>query len=175
MNTFMDPQTLVDEFGLTQGMSVADFGAGTGALTVPLARIVGAHGAVYAIEVQKELLATIKKNTEHLESIHVIWGDIERPGATKIADNTVDAVILANTLFQVEDKKGCLNEATRVLKHGGKIIVIDWTDSFGGMGPHVNHIIPVSVVEKMLTDMGYIKVKDIPAGSHHFGIIFRKG
>ena len=69
-------------------MHVADLGAGSGHYTLAAAKKVGESGRVYAIEVQKDLLTRIKNlaQTEHINNVEVIWGDVENRGGTKLKD-----------------------------------------------------------------------------------------
>lgn len=134
---FSDPKKNIEAFSLIPGMTIADLGAGSGAYCEPVAIAVGDKGKVYAVDVQKDLLAKIKNdaNKNHILNIEVIWGDIEKVGGTKLRDGCVDGVIASNILFQLTNKEGFRAEVRRILKPGGRLFVIDWTDSFGGLGP----------------------------------------
>lgn len=170
---FSNPQTNVEQLGLNHGMSVADLGAGVGAYTVAAAHAVGDTGRVYAVEVQKEFLTNIKDATsrEGLSNVEVIWGDIERAGKTKIKDGAVGAVIVANVLFQTEDKVGTLNEIKRILKPRGKVLVVDWEGSFAGLGPQADKVFPHDEAKQLFEDNGFSFLKNISAGDNHYGFI----
>lgn len=173
---FSDPQKNIEQFGLSDGAIVADLGAGTGAYTVVAARAVSPAGMVYAIEVQKEFLVNIKNaiGDAGLSNVEVIWGDIERVGKTKIGDRVVDAVISANVLFQIEDKDGFISEIKRILKPGGRVLLVDWKDSFGGMGPQAQNIISYETAKNIFVNSGFTFVRNIDAGDHHYGFVIRK-
>src|SRR3989344_2857336 len=98
---FTDPLKNIQELGVSEGMFVADLGAGTGAYAIPLAEAVGPMGRVYAVEVQKDLVATLKSNAQSkgVGNIEAIWGDIEEVGGTKLREGLVDVVVISNTLF----------------------------------------------------------------------------
>lgn len=66
-------------------------------------------------------------------------------------------------------------EIRRVLKENGKVLVVDWSDSFNGMGPQPNDIVTESVSRKMFTEKGFEFDEDFDAGEHHYGLIFHKG
>lgn len=173
---FAAPIQNIAQLGLREGMHVADLGAGSGHYTLAAAKRVGESGRVYAIEVQKELLARIKDlaKTEHLNNVEVIWGDVEESGGVKLGDGTVDAVIISNILFQVENKAGLIGEAGRILKSGGKALVIDWTDSYGDMGPPASDIISAGEATRLCEEAGLILEKEFPAGAYHYGFIVKK-
>lgn len=173
---FTNPESNISALGLHEGMSVADLGAGIGAYAILLAERVGESGLVYAVEVQKELLTNIKTAAAEkgLKNIEVIWGDIERLGGTKIKDLTVDAAVVSNVLFQAEDKPGLLREAKRILKPGGKLLLVDWSASFMGMGPTTNMIVDAPTARALCEAEGLVFKKEIPAGDHHYGFLFLK-
>ncbi len=173
---FTDPHANISELHLREGMIVADFGAGVGHHAIEAGKRVGDRGRVYAVEVQKDFLQNIKTAAKEakLTNIEVIWGDIESLHGTKIAETSVDAVIITNVFFQVEDDKGMLAEAFRILKKGGKILVVDWTDSFGGLGPHPKDVITEQAAKRVLGEVGFVVERTFPAGDHHYGIIATK-
>ena len=172
---FLDTQHNIQQFDLGEGMSVADLGSGSGFYAVESARAVGSEGRVYAIDVQKDLLERIKTsaNAERLFNIEVIWGDIEKIGGTKLAGASIDAIIISNTLFQIENKDDFLSEIKRILRPKGKVLVVDWTDSFGGLGPHQGSVFTQGQTEELFKKNGFNVEKEISAGDHHYGIILR--
>lgn len=154
-------------------MIVADFGAGSGAHVFPLAEAVGESGRVYAIDVQRDLLVRIKNEANRRKHHHVdvLWGDLENLGGSKIADNVVDIVFLSNVLFQLKDKHTSLMEARRVLKPSGMFAIIERDSSVRGL--HRAHSIPRDDVFAFARMADFEPVREFPAGTHHYGIIFR--
>ncbi|OGJ11238.1 hypothetical protein A2565_00835 [Candidatus Nomurabacteria bacterium RIFOXYD1_FULL_36_19] len=157
-----------------EGMRVADFGAGTGAYSLASSRHVGHTGHVYAVEVQKGLVKKLESEIKEwkVSNVECIWGNIEKLHGTKIADHSMDAVIVANVLFQAEDKIGLIDEASRILKNGGKVLFIDWASSFSGMGPSEEHVVLPNVATDLFTKRGFKFVEKITTNEHHYGIIF---
>jgi len=172
--TFSEPQNNIKQLGLAEGMSVADFGAGSGFYSIEAAKKVKESGKVYVVDIQKDLLDRVKNlaKKERLANIEIIWGDIEKVGGSKLGDLSVDVVIISNVLFQIENKESLLKEISRVLKHGGRVLVIDWTDSFGGMGPAQESIFTEDQVKKLFEEKGFTVQKNIYAGDHHYGVVF---
>ena len=171
--SFADPEENVAQLGLEPGMTVADFGAGSGAYVLAIARAVGTDGMVYANDVQKDLLRRIHNEaaSQRLQNVRVICADLEKPHASKIGDQVLDFVLVSNVLFQTEDKKSVLAEARRVLKKGGTLAVIDWHDSFGGMGPHPDSVVAKDAGAALVSDAGFDSVREFSPGTHHWGLL----
>lgn len=172
--TFSNPEENIKALGIYEGMIIADLGAGTGSYTIPLAEKAGETGRVYAVEVQKEFLANIKNAAiaRGLKNVEVLWGDIEHLGGTKIKDGAVDAVVISNVLFQAEDKSGLIREARRILKTGGKLLLVDWSDSFSNLGPTPATVVTKDIAKKLLEAEGFVLKNEVPVGEHHYGFIF---
>lgn len=172
--SFSMPQKNILQMGLRDGMKVGDFGAGSGHYARAAAAIIGSNGKVYAIDIQEDVLKHLKLNTneQHQHLIDVVWGDIEKSGGTRLRAAALDAVILANTFFQIENRFGLLAEIKRTLRPEGKLLVIDWAGSYGGIGPMPENVIPEHDTEAFFINGGFYKLKSFRAGPHHYGIIF---
>jgi ubiquinone/menaquinone biosynthesis C-methylase UbiE len=173
---FMDPSTLIASCNLQSTDSVADFGAGSGFVARAAASLV-TSGNVFAIEINRDIVARLTREASemHIKNLHPLWGDIEVAGGSKLGDQSMDMVIISNTLFHVEDKEGCFREAHRVLKQGGRLLVVDWTESFGGMGPRPQAVVSKDVAIALAKRYGFEFLTDaLQAGEHHYAILFRK-
>jgi ubiquinone/menaquinone biosynthesis C-methylase UbiE len=173
---FVDPEAVVSHFHLREGDVVADFGAGSGYYTELLARKVGHSGKVYACEIQKELVEKIGTlaRQKGLGVVHPIWCDLEQPRGVKIPDSTLDCGLMINTLFQIQDKETAIAEVARTIRTGGKFFLIDWTDSFGGLGPQPTDVLLPQEAQAMIVQHGFEYERTFDAGDHHYGIAFRK-
>lgn len=174
--SFANPQKNAQKLGLQAGMRVADLGSGVGHYVLAMANLVGASGRVYAVDIQKDLLANVKNEATKrgYDNVEVVWGDIERLGGSKIADGLLGLVLISNTLFQIEDKPALLLEAYRILKPGGTLAVIDWAESFGGMGPIANEVVSKETATDFCLSAGFSFKEEFEAGAHHYGILFSK-
>lgn len=171
---FADPEKIVSQIFLTEGMTVADFGAGIGFYSNILARKVGPYGKVFAVDVEKDHLKKIKNEAVRagFENIEVVCGDLEMPSGSGIMAATVDRVLISNTLFQSAYPENIVKEAKRVLKHNGKIAVVDWSDSFSQLGPYEDHVLTHDESRKIFEKNGFKLEAYIDAGSHHYGMLF---
>lgn len=173
---FSDPQKVIEQCGIQAGMEIADFGSGSGFYTITASRALISTGRVYAIDAQKDLLTKLKNNAvkDGLYNMEVIWGDVEKIGGTHLRDSSVDLVMICNLLFQLEDKNSSIMEAKRILKPGGRVLVVDWTDSFGGIGPKLEKVVKREEALEMFEKQGFHMDREVSAGAHHYGFLFKK-
>ena len=103
--------------GLEKGQVVLEYGCGIGSYTIPAAQIVGDEGTVYALDIHPLAITTVKRRAakENLTNIKTILSDRD----TGLPDESVDVVLLYDTLHLVGDQQALLEELHRVLKPGG--------------------------------------------------------
>ncbi|KKQ20792.1 MAG: Methylase involved in ubiquinone/menaquinone biosynthesis [Parcubacteria group bacterium GW2011_GWC1_36_9] len=170
---FTDPVKNLKFLGLKENAIVADLGAGTGFYSLAAGHIV-TKGKVYAVEIVKDFLATIKNKVKeaHLNNVEIIWGDIEKIDGTKIRDGVVDVVIASNILYQVEDKNKFIEEIKRILRPRGRVLLVDWSTDSVVVG--LKMAIPKKKAREMFERKGFLLEQDINAGAHHYGMILIK-
>ena len=173
---FSNPENNIKHLNLKEGSVVADFGSGSGHYVLPLADIVGEGGKVYAIDIQKSLLTKLQKDVvqKGFQNVETVWGDAEILNGSKLRNGTLDAVIVSNILFQVESKSGLIKECNRVLKKDGKVLLVDWSESFGGLGPQPDSVVSADVARELFEKGGFTFKESVQVGNHHYGIIFSK-
>lgn len=132
---FSNPRAILDVFCINVGMTVADFGAGDGAYAKELVKRVGSDGVVYAFDVQKayieRLAAYVRDAKAHM--LKPQWVDLELAGGTQLAPASLDAALVANILFQIENKEIFMAEVARVLRPNGRVLIVDWSESFNNL------------------------------------------
>lgn len=170
---FINPIDVVQHLDLKAGDRVADFGAGSGAYTFAAAAIVGEQGRVYAFDVQNDLLVRITNEARrrNLQNIDTIWTDIEQASSTHFSDSIIDLVIISNILFQLPDKNAPFKEACRIIKDNGRVIVIDWSESFGCMGPHEDDVVTQEKAREIIEANGLLCAQVFNPGAHHYGYV----
>lgn len=173
---FSDPTKVVEQCGIQPGMDIADFGSGSGFYSLAASKALVSTGRVYAIDAQKDLLTKLKNHAikEGCYNVEVIWGDLEKIGGTKLRDASIDLIFICNVFFQIENKENVIKEAIRILKPRGRIAFIDWSDSFGGIGPHQKSVFKKDKAKELFEKFGFSVDREILAGSHHYGVIFIK-
>ncbi|QQG37742.1 MAG: class I SAM-dependent methyltransferase [Candidatus Kaiserbacteria bacterium] len=172
---FAQPKRAISSLGIQAGFQVADFGSGSGAYTLAIAERLEGSGRVYAIDVQRDLLRRTANEAAHrgLKNVEVIWTDLEAPRASKLADQSIDLVLISNLLFQLPDKIPALREARRIVKPGGSVAVIDWSDSFGGLGPVKEEVVKKEAALALAGGAGLALLREFSVGAHHYGLLLR--
>lgn len=100
---------------LTGRGDVLELAAGTGMVTVEIASVVR---SLVATDMSPEMLAVLGKRIEALGMTNVIVKEADVSALT-FADQSFDAVVIANVLHLLSDPKRALGEARRVLRDGG--------------------------------------------------------
>ena len=173
MASFLNPEEVLDQLNLKPDMVAAEFGCGSGGFSFPLAKRLE-NGLVYAIDILQEPLSALNSRAllENIINIRVIRSDLEKPRGSTLRDISLDLVFIPNVLFQVDNKDAIIIEAKRVLKTGGKIVVIDWKKG-ATQGPEKGRVAP-DEIKKIAEKAGLVFGKDFEAGKYHFGLIFKK-
>ena len=173
----LDSQEVLAKAKVIVGMQVADLGCGSlGYFVLPLAKIVGKEGKVYAVDVQLAALEGVRNRAklDGLTNIETVWSNLEKVGATKIPDKSLDLACLINTLFQNKDHQAIIKEASRLLKPGGKLLVIDWKKVGAPFGPSVDIRLDPEMVKQLAANSDLTLIEEIEFGQYFWGLIFAK-
>ena len=122
---------VLQKIGIRKGQTILDFGCGYGMYTIPVAKIAGKQGRVYALDKDKEALDVLMqktksaglKNVERMETS----GELE----IKLTDESVDVVLLFEVFHsfyfpQAEDRRRLLGEIYRIMKPSAFLSISVW-------------------------------------------------
>jgi ubiquinone/menaquinone biosynthesis C-methylase UbiE len=114
--------TLVDA-GIRTGASVLDFGCGPGGYILPLAKLVGPSGRIYALDINPAAIKSVKglAARHQLRNVETIVSD----GPYGLPDGCLDLVLLYDVLHHLSHPDDVLAELHRVLKPEGVLSVSD--------------------------------------------------
>ncbi len=173
---WLPPGEVLRALGLEPGWCVADIGAGTGYFAIPLAGVVGAAGRVYAVDFQAGMLGRIAAKLEAEgapRNIELVKGAADR---TSLPGACCDLVFFANIWHEVDDPVKVLAEASRVLKPGGRLAILDWrSDRSSPPGPPDDHRLAAGDVAAFLTAHGWAVEANQNVGQYSYLIQARSG
>ena len=176
VGTFLDPESVVRQLNIQKGQCVADFGCGPGYFTIPFARAVGEDGRVHALDILPQALETVASmaGAQGLLNISTRRVNLEKEGGSKLNDESVDLVMLKDMLFQNSDKETIVGEINRVLRPGGRCIVIEWSKEAIGIGPQSGLRILPDDVNALFAQKGFRFEKKLDVGRFHYGLVMIK-
>jgi ArsR family transcriptional regulator len=140
--------------------TVGDLGCGTGVVSAALAPFVG---RVIAVDQSAPMLQAAKRRLRDAANVELRRGDLE---TLPIADQSLDAATLMLVLHHVAEPEAALVEAARVVKPGGRVVVVDMLphdrDSYRQQMGHVWLGFPEDHVNRMLRESGFDGVRIVP-------------
>ena len=149
---------LVKSLKLKPGMVVADIGAGSGVISMMMARELEPDGTVLAVDIQQEMLDRLKKNCEEngVENVVPVKGEAKTPN---LKPDSIDLIIMVDVYHEFEFPFAMTLEMARALKPGGRIAWVEYRKE--------DPAVPIKLVHKMTE----AQVKK-EAGQPEFGLKF---
>lgn len=160
-------------------MWVGDFGVGgAGHFAVPVASAVGPNGGVIMFDIMKSSLSAAMSQAKlrGLQNCKAVWSNLEIYGGAKgVADNSLDAGLLTNILFQSKKYKDILAEVHRMLKSKAKLLIVDWLPEADiSFAPPPDRRLPMDHVVQTALSLGLAPLKKFSAGPYHWGLVLVK-
>jgi predicted methyltransferase len=170
-DSWQKPQFVVQALGLEPGMRVADVGSGTGYFCAHLARAVGPEGAVFAVEIEPELVAHLRERAEREGTANVIpvLASRDRP---RLPVRGVDRVLLVDTYHHIDGRLEYFRDLARVLAPGGRIAIVDWKKEPLPVGPEPDHKIAREEVIQEMQAAGYRLVAEPDGLPYQYFLLF---
>lgn len=177
-----DLARLVDALALQPGMSVAEIGAGSGALTVLVAGHVGPNGRVYSTEVGDDQRDGIRRAAAaaSLANVTVLAAGNE---SSNLPAGCCDAIFMRNVYHHFEHPAAINRSLLAALKPGGRLAIIDFPPrggrdaaSPGARDENDTHGVRADVVARELEAAGFARVSVTEPGTSQEGflVVMRK-
>lgn len=170
---WQQPDRVMDALGIADGSKVADIGAGGGWFTIRLARRVGPNGVVYAQDIQKEMLDSIRRRVsdQRLNNVQLILGtsnDSRLPRG-------LHAALMVDTFPQLSEPVRVLRDIAQALAPNGRLGIVDFKkDGAGGPGPSLDQRLAPDVVRRDAAQAGLRLVKEETFLRYQYLLIFGK-
>ncbi|HEY1304591.1 MAG TPA: methyltransferase domain-containing protein [Vicinamibacterales bacterium] len=120
-----DPDLAIRLLKIQKGSTVADVGAGSGYITLKLARAVGPMGKVYANDIQQGMLDLLQKNVAKAKAANVIpvLGAIDDP---KLPADSIDLAIMVDVYHEFSQPQKMLQGLREALKSTGRLVLLEY-------------------------------------------------
>jgi ubiquinone/menaquinone biosynthesis C-methylase UbiE len=120
-----EPDVALKVLQIPKGSSVADVGAGSGYITVRLSKLVGPTGAVYANDVQPQMLELLRRRLvrEKITNVTLVQGTVDDP---KLPPASVDLQIMVDVYHEFSQPQAMLRRLREALKPGGRLVLLEY-------------------------------------------------
>jgi ubiquinone/menaquinone biosynthesis C-methylase UbiE len=167
------PDLVLSALELNPGMTVADIGAGTGYYSWRIAQRVGSGGAVYAVDVQLEMIRMLEKQMSRRAAVNVraVLGTTTDP---KLPENSLDLALMVDVYHEFEYPYEMLAAIARALKPGGRLAFVEFRGGDPAVPIKPLHTMTEAQVRKeaAVHPLEWVKtVRDLP---WQHVIVFRK-
>ena len=120
-----DPDLAIRLLRIQKGATVADVGAGSGNITIRLAKQVGPMGKVYANDIQPGMLEILQKNVARAKVANVVpvLGAIDDP---KLPAESIDLAIMVDVYHEFSEPQRMLQRLRESIKPGGRLVLLEY-------------------------------------------------
>lgn len=120
---YHQPDKVMDIAGVKPGMTIGEVGAGHGYFTFKLARRVGTEGKVYANDISRGALNSLRRRAERegFSNIETVIGEVEDP----LLPEGLDMVFIVNAFHDLARPVALLNNLSNSLKSTAKVVILD--------------------------------------------------
>jgi ubiquinone/menaquinone biosynthesis C-methylase UbiE len=131
------PADVIAAMGISPGQTVADLGAGTGYFLPHLARAVGPHGKVIALDIEPDMVRYMNERVarEQLVGVEARVVPLDDPS---LPAGSIDRVLIVDTWHHIDNRAAYAAKLRAALAPGGAVFVVDFTME-ARRGPPAHH------------------------------------
>lgn len=110
---------------IRKGATVADIGAGSGYITIRMAKTVGPMGKVYASDIQAGMLTLLQQNVARakLDNVVPVLGAIDDP---RLPAGSIDLAIMVDVYHEFSEPQRMLQRIREALKPDGRLVLLEY-------------------------------------------------
>lgn len=120
-----NPDLAIRLLRIRKGATVADIGAGSGYISIRMAKIVGPMGKVYASDIQQGMLELLQQNVSKakLDNVIPVLGAIDDP---KLPADSLDLAIMVDVYHEFSEPQKMLQRIREALKADGRLVLLEY-------------------------------------------------
>ncbi|SPE39905.1 Methyltransferase type 11 [Candidatus Sulfopaludibacter sp. SbA3] len=148
------PDEALKAIGIVKGSTAADIGAGSGYMTLRMAKLVGPAGKVYANDIQPRMLELLQQNLkkQKITNVETVLGEIDDP---KLPAASVDLVLLVDVYHEFSEPQKMLRHIRDALKPDGRLVLLEYRGEDPAVPIRPEHKMTVEQVKAELEPEGY--------------------
>jgi ubiquinone/menaquinone biosynthesis C-methylase UbiE len=149
-----EPDIALDALKIPKGASVADVGAGSGYMTVRLAKRVGPSGTVYANDLQPQMLEMLRRRLEKekITNVTLVQGTVDDP---KLPPASVDLELMVDVYHELSQPQAMLRALRQALKPGGRLVLLEYRKEDPSIPIRLEHKMTVAEAKIELEAEGF--------------------
>ena len=150
-----NPEGALDAIGIRPGMIVADVGAGTGYMSLRMARRVGPSGKVYANDLQPEMLRRLRENAAKagINNVETVLGAEDDP---KLPAGRIDLVLLVDVYHEFSQPQKMIDRIRDALAPGGRLVLLEYRKEDPNVPILPEHKMSVAQVKAEIEPEGFV-------------------
>jgi len=154
-----EPDTALDVLKIKKGSIVADIGAGSGYMTLRLAKRVGDTGTVYANDIQLQMLQILQRRlqTERVTNVALIQGTLDDP---RLPANALDLELLVDVYHEFSQPQAMLRHLKDALKSNGRLVLVEYRKEDPAIPIRLEHKMTVKEAKLEVEAEGF-KLSDV--------------
>ena len=150
-----NPDAALDALKLVPGSTVADVGAGSGYMTVKMAKRVGLDGRVYANDIQPQMLTLLRQrlDRERLGNVNLVLGTLTDP---RLPDDTIDLILMVDVYHEFSEPQAMLRKMRTSLKANGRLVLLEYRKEDPSIPIRPDHKMSVAEAKMEVEAEGFI-------------------
>jgi ubiquinone/menaquinone biosynthesis C-methylase UbiE len=154
------PEKVIDALGLHEGEVVVDLGAGSGYFSFRMAPKVGKTGKVFAVEIQDEMLAAIRKRATatRITNVEAVKCTETDPG---LPANAVDLVLMVDVYHELAYPFEVMTEVRKALRPGGRVVFVEYRKEDPRVPIKEVHKMSVEQLDREMKAVGMARVQTV--------------
>jgi len=167
------PAVVLEALGLKGGEVVADLGAGSGFYTFKIAPKVGKTGKVLAVDIQDEMIKTLRQRAteQKITNVEVVKGSENDPN---LPLNGVDVVLMVDVYHELSYPFEVMTKVCKALKPGGRMVFVEYRKEDPKVRIKEVHKMTVEQLEKEMKAVGLTRVRTVETLPLQHIVIFEK-
>ena len=148
------PDRALDAIQVVRGSTVADVGAGSGYMTVRMARRVGPTGKVYATDIQPEMLVLLRQRLvrEGVSNVEPVLGQIDDP---RLPPAAIDLILMVDVYHELSEPQRMLRRMRDALKPDGRLVLLEYRKEDPTIPIRIEHKMTVAEAKMEIEAEGF--------------------